>query len=90
MSSRLKNQPKYKIGETCLYKVETEDKLTGLNFSHDIECFICSIKASGTSEKDTYEYGLTLDLPGCYHTGKSIFIYIFEDMVRIVQKVQDE
>lgn len=84
---RLKNQPKYRIGELCLYTIEVEDALTKLKFSHDIECYISWIKADGTSVKDTYSYGLSLDLPGCYYSGKPVFKEVLEDDIRLADKI---
>ncbi len=79
--NRLKYQPKYKIGEVVEVMITTTDKTTNLSFQNKIQGFISVIKASGTSERDTYEYGVTIDMPGCYHAGKEPFIYIEEDKV---------
>lgn len=81
MNDRLKNQPKYKIGESVEVMITTTDKTTNLSFQNKVVGFISVIKASGTSERDTYEYGVTVDMPGCYHSGKEPFIYIYEDKI---------
>lgn len=79
--SRLKFQPKYKIGQVVKVKIKTEDKATGFSFENEVEGIISVIKASGTSQDDTYEYGVTTDMPGCYHNGKPPFVFIYEDKV---------
>lgn len=79
--NRLNDQPKYKIGEVVQVIVTTTDKATTLTFDNKVVGNISVIKASGTSEKDTYVYGITIDMPGCYHTGKEPFIYIEEDKI---------
>lgn len=71
-------QPKYKFGQDVVVelvakynsKIEIKEKRTG---------FISEIRCRGTSEKDSYEYGITNDLPGCYHAGEPPFMYIMED-----------
>lgn len=72
-------QPKYKIGTYVSFPVMTTDPLTKLNFENFVDCYVSEIYASGDSEKDTYEYGLTIDIPGCYHSGKPPFKRISED-----------
>jgi hypothetical protein len=79
--SRLKFQPKYKIGQIVKVKIKTEDKTSGFSFENEVEGVISVIKASGTSLRDTYEYGITKDLPGCYHNGEPPFKYVFEEDV---------
>lgn len=64
------------------YPVKTTDLLSKCVFENFVDCWISEIYASGDSEKDTYEYGLSTDLPGCYHSGKSPFIKISEDNLR--------
>lgn len=81
ITSRLKNQPKYQIGQAVVVAVKTKHEPTGEEFSNSIKAYISTIKASGTSEKDTYEYGVTVDMPGCYHSGKSPFKYLYEDEI---------
>ena len=76
--SRMANQPKYKIGQAVKVSVKTSDKASGLEFSNIVEGHISAIRASGTSDIDTYEYGVTLDMPGCYHNGKSPFAWLLE------------
>lgn len=83
---RLNNQPKYKIGQVVKVKIKTKDNATGLTFENEIEAFISVIKASGTDMKDTYEYGVTLDLPGCWHPGEKPFAYIYEDDIILASK----
>jgi len=78
---RLESQPKYKIGQTVVVVVETKDEKSGLKFKNKVEGKISLIKASGDSEQDTYEYGITTDMPGCYHTGKRPFDHVFEDYI---------
>lgn len=85
MNERLKNQPKYKIGESVEVMITTTDKTTNLSFQNKVVGTISVIKASGTSERDTYEYGVTVDMPGCYHAGKEPFIYIYEDKIVLVK-----
>lgn len=80
-TNRLHNQPKYKIGEAVEVIIITTDKATTLTFENKVIGNISVIKAYGTSEKDTYVYGITLDMPGCWHTGKEPFIYIEEDKI---------
>lgn len=82
-TQRLKHQPKYKIGQMAWIEIETEDKFSGLKFKNNIQATISVIKASGTDRDDTYEYGLTTDIPGCYHNGKPPFIYLQEIDVKI-------
>lgn len=72
-------QPKYKIGTYVSYPVKTTDLLSKCVFENFVDCWISEIYASGDSEKDTYEYGLSTDLPGYYHVGKSPFKKISED-----------
>jgi hypothetical protein len=79
--NRLKNQPKYKIGQVVKVSVTTEHKETEIKFVNELEGYISVIKADGTSEKDTYQYGVTIDLPGCYHNGKSPFTFVYEDEI---------
>lgn len=81
--SRLKYQPKYKIGQTVIVEIKTNDAATGIEFKNTIEAIISVIRASGTSQSDTYEYGVTLDLPGCYHSGKPPFEYILEEKINL-------
>jgi hypothetical protein len=78
--SRLKHQPKYKIGQLVKVEIQTEDKATGFIFKNEVQAIISSIRASGTS-KDTYEYGVTTDLPGYYYDGKPPFAQILEDKI---------
>lgn len=78
-------QPKYKIGQKVKVKIETKNALIDKTFTNKFEAFIMTIKASGTSKKDTYEYGLTTDMPGWYNRGKPPFIFQFEDDIEIVE-----
>lgn len=82
--SRLKYQPKYKIGQVVKVLIKTKDEKSGFSFENEVEGIISEIKASGTSQGDTYEYGITTDLPGCYHNGKPPFTYIKEESVVLV------
>lgn len=84
--TRLKNQPKYKIGQAVDVLVETTHHSTGKIFSNKITGLISVIEASGTSKSDTYRYGITTDMPGCYHGGKEPFIYIEEDYIKLVKE----
>ena len=84
--SRLKYQPKYKIGQVVKVKIKTEDKASGFSFENEVEGIISVIKASGTSNFDTYEYGVTTDLPGCYHNGKPPFAYLYEGDIVLSMK----
>ncbi len=77
--SRLQYQPKYKIGQCVKVKIKTEDKATGFEFFNEIVGIISVIQASATSQEDTYEYGVTTDLPSYYHRGKIPFTYIYEE-----------
>lgn len=79
--SRLRNQPKYKIGQSVEVKVITKDEKSLFQFENKVIGFISVIRASGTDMKDTYEYGITTDLPGCYHNGNYPFDYILEDKI---------
>lgn len=88
IESRLKNQPRYKIGQAVMVDVKTTDEASGLRFSNMVECHISVIRASGTSVEDTYEYGVTLDMPGCYHAGKAPFKFVIEHDVWPVGKVK--
>jgi len=85
MNYRLEHQPKYKIGQVVKIEIITKDDKTGLKFKNEIEATISVIRASGTSEKDTYEYGVTTDLPGCYHNGEPPFTYIYEDYIVLAE-----
>lgn len=77
-----KNQSKYKIGQAVEVIIKTESG--DFKFENKVECLISGIRASGTSEKDTYEYGLTTDMPGCYHSGKQPFIFMREDEILLI------
>lgn len=81
LTSRLKNQPKYKIGQCVVVTVKTIDSNSGLEFKNKVEAHVSEIRAAGTEKKDTYEYGVTLDMPGCYHNGKRPFCFIIEDSI---------
>lgn len=78
---RISNQPKYKIGQAVRVNVKTNDKATGLTFNNIVEGWISQIKASGTSERDTYLYGVTLEIPACYFNGKEPFAFVEESRV---------
>jgi len=80
--SRIKYPPKYEIGQAIQYVVKTEHKETKKIFENTIDCWIMAISASGTSEKDSYKYGLTIDMPGCYHNGENPFVWLEEDDLR--------
>lgn len=82
--SRLKFQPKYKIGQVVKLKIKTEDNATGFSFENEVKGIISVIKASGTSQDDTYQYGITNDMPGCYRNGKPPFAFVFEDEIDLV------
>lgn len=82
----IKYQPKFRIGQEVEYSVKTKDDLTGLSFVNKIIAYISVIRACGTSEKDSYQYGITTDLPKCCYSGESPFTYIFEDDVVLVKK----
>ncbi|RNC66446.1 hypothetical protein [Proteiniphilum sp. X52] len=86
MNYRLGNQPKYKIGQKVAVKVKSkyDAKESVFEFDNMIEGHISVIKAAGTSEKDTYSYGITTDMPRCYHSGKEPFMYILEDSVKVI------
>lgn len=83
--SRLSNQPKYKIGQCVKFEVETQDKESGTKFSNTVKALISVIRAAGTDISDTYEYGVTLDMPGCYHSGKPPFKYILQNNIHLCQ-----
>jgi hypothetical protein len=83
--SRLKYQPKYKIGQVVRVEIKTEDKATGFIFKNQVQAIISTIRASGTSESDTYEYGVTTDLPRCYHNGNPPFAYILENKIVLAE-----
>ena len=83
MSERLNNPPKYKIDQTVEVIITTKDEQTNLELKNTVNGVISVIKASGNAESDTYEYGITLDMPGCYHNGKPPFTYIMEHNVKI-------
>lgn len=85
IESRIKNQPKYKIGQGVEVKVETTHAKSGATFTNEVFGFISVIKAGGTSKKDTYSYGITTDMPGCYHSGADPFIYILEDRIKLAE-----
>lgn len=72
-------QPKYKIGTYVSYPVMTTDPLTKLEFENFVDCYVSEIYASGDSVKDTYDYGLSISLPGVYYSGKPPFKRISED-----------
>ena len=59
MSNRLEKQPKYKIGQEVIVKLKTIHEKSGKEFENELKGYIMSIIASGTSEKDTYEYEIT-------------------------------
>ncbi len=80
---RLSDQPIYKIGQEVTCMIQTRDEATGMGFSNKVIGWISAIKASGTPKKDTYEYGITLDMPGCHHNGRPPFSWILEDDVRL-------
>jgi hypothetical protein len=88
MSKR--QQPKYQIGQAVVVIVETRDPATEKRFENEIEAVVSVIKASGTSGKNTYEYGITTDMPGCYHYGKPPFKYIYEDKIVLAGKNTDD
>ena len=79
--TRLDNQPKYQIGQAVKVNVKTEHKETGKVFGNTIIGLISIIKASGTSKKNTYQYGITTDMPGCYHSGNQPFTYVQQDNI---------
>lgn len=87
--SRLSNQPKYRIGEAVVVKISGLHKETETLMEQDLIAFISCIKASGTSDKDTYEYGITIDIPGAYHNGKKPFVYLYEDDIVLADKPSD-
>jgi hypothetical protein len=86
MDKRINDQPKYKIGQEVIVEIKTKDENSGIEFRNTVKAYISVIKASGTSEKDTYEYGVTTDLPACYHSGKHPFAYIYEDKIILNSK----
>lgn len=77
-------QPKYKFGQKVKVIVETEHKETGNTFKNQVEAYISVIRMAGTSEKNSFEYGVTTDMPRCYHNGKPPFKFIFEDAINLV------
>ena len=83
MHNRLKNQPKYKIGHEVEVIIKTTDKISGLSFNNTVNAHISVIKATGDSESDTYEYGITTDMPGCYYSGKHPFMFIYEKDIKL-------
>lgn len=83
IESRLKRQPKYLMGQAVITEVISEDKSSGLQFKNQVIGYISVIRATGTELDDTYEYGITTDMPGCYHNGKSPFKMILEDQIVI-------
>lgn len=82
-SIRLNHQPIYKIGQIVIVELETVHEKTQLKFKNEVEGYIMRITASGTSEIDTYTYGITRDMPGCYHGGEPPFIEILENNIRL-------
>lgn len=88
-NERIKNQPKFKIGESVIVTVESRNEKSGMKFKNDMMGHICEISASGTSEKDTYTYGITIDMPRYYHNGRPPFIRIFEDSIRIMNETPE-
>ena len=79
-------QPKYKFGELVAYEIKGQCQLSKEVLVETRFFPISHIKASGTSEKDSFEYGITADMPRCYHCGKHPFAWIYED--KIVTKEQ--
>lgn len=79
--SRLENQPKYKIGQAVVVELETTHAASGKTFKNKVVGLISQIYASGTDQKDTYQYGITTDMPACYYNGEKPFIHVWEDHV---------
>jgi len=80
-NSRLRNQPKYRIGDKVKVKVNTTHSESGTTFENEIIAFISVIRAAGTEQKDTYDYGVTTSMPAAYFNGKTPFVYIMEDNI---------
>ena len=75
-------QPKYKFGQEVI--VELKAKYTDTLFIKEkVIGLISRIHASGTSKKDSYNYGITRDMPRCYHGGEPPFIWIMEDDIKL-------
>lgn len=77
--SRLDNQPKYKIGQAVVVDVELTHAPSGKSFKNQVIGVISQIYAAGTDQKDTYQYGITTDMPACYHNGEKPFVHLWED-----------
>lgn len=79
IKSRLESQPLYKIGQAVKTVIRTEDRVNGFKFDNTVIGYISVIVASRTDKEDTYSYGITTDIPGCYRNGKNPFKFILEN-----------
>jgi hypothetical protein len=75
----MKIQPLYKFGQKFEIELKGNYKNTKIEIAQKVIGFISEIKVRGTSTKDSYEYGITTDMPKCYHRGEPPFIYLMED-----------
>ena len=79
--TRIKNQPKYKIGQAVDVVIETQHKASNQLFKNTVMGWISQIYADGTDKADTYKYGITTDVPACYHNGLAPFAHVYEDNI---------
>ena len=85
IENRIKYPPKYKIGQEVVVELDIDEPKTKKKFAIKTNGWISMIMAGGTSENDTYNYGITTDMPGCYHYGEKPFVEIEESNIVLAE-----
>jgi hypothetical protein len=80
-------QPKYKFGDRVKVTLKSFYNKRK-EIAEEVVGEISEIKVEGTSEKDSYRYGITDDMPRCYHRGNTPFIFLMEDEI-VLYESQD-